>query len=120
MSWFNKPFYLPFQKKRSFIRTEENSVHLLMLCARPGKNWPSGSGEDDFKIRQCIFTMSLLSTLGKNVILNIIFIQGCLCQVLLKWTQWFLRKRWKLEKFAVTTTATAKTTTEKIRSEKLT
>ena len=27
-----------------------NSPHPRMLCAKFGKNWPSGSGEGDFKI----------------------------------------------------------------------
>ena len=38
----------------------------MMLCAMFGWNWPSGSGEEDFKYFQYNFTISLLFPLGKG------------------------------------------------------
>ena len=36
------------------------------LCAKFGRNWPSASGEKDFKFCYCIFTISESSPLGKR------------------------------------------------------
>ena len=57
--------------------------HQRIFCAKFGWNWPSGYGEKDFnKFHQCIFTISLLSPLGKVYGPSfehnwIPFIQGC-------------------------------------------
>ena len=40
------------------------SVALLLNCSKFGRNWPSGSGEDDF--RPSIFAISLLFPLEKE------------------------------------------------------
>ena len=49
-----------------FIWTNMNPLHPRMLYAKFGWNRPSGSGEEDFKIHQCIFTISKLFPLGKG------------------------------------------------------
>ena len=41
-----------------FIWTNLNPLHPRMLCAKFGWKWLSGSGEEDFKFHQCIFTIS--------------------------------------------------------------
>ena len=38
-----------------FIWTNLNPLHPRMLCAKFGWNWPSGSGEEDFKISSMYF-----------------------------------------------------------------
>ena len=62
-----------------------------------GRNWPNGSGEEDLKLRQCIFTFSLLS-LENGGALNFNKLQSsspidALCKVRLKLAQWFLKRR---------------------------
>ena len=39
--------YLPLEKCMAFILTNLNPHHLRMLCAKCGRNWPSGSWEDE-------------------------------------------------------------------------
>ena len=68
---------LLYPRKRSFggyivilmfkvVWTNMNPLHSRMLCVKFGWNWHSGSGEEDSKFHQCIFTISLLSPLGKG------------------------------------------------------
>ena len=49
-----------------FIWTNLNLIHPMMLCVKFGWNWPCGSGEEDFQNFNNIFTLSLLSPLGKG------------------------------------------------------
>jgi hypothetical protein len=49
-----------------FIWTNLNSLHPRIICTMFDWIWHSGSGEDSFFICQCIFTLSLLSPLGKG------------------------------------------------------
>ena len=56
------PCYHPWKRIWPFIWTNLNPLHPRMLCAKFGRNWPSGSGEKDFKI----FAISLLSPLRKG------------------------------------------------------
>ena len=48
----------PWKRVGSFIWRNFNPFHPRMLCAKFGWNWPSGSGEEDFKFCQCIFAIS--------------------------------------------------------------
>ena len=58
--------YLPLERAGPFIYSNLNSLNPRMHCAKFGWNWPWGSGEEDFFFRQCIFTISYLSPLGKE------------------------------------------------------
>ena len=51
--------------KWSFICESLSSLHIRMLCAKFGGNWPSGFGVEDFKFYQHIFPNQLLPPLGK-------------------------------------------------------
>ena len=65
------------------------------------------------------FALSLLPPLGKGPVLS--FVQtwiSSFCQVWLKFTQWFWRRRWKCKKF--TEIRPDRRTTDNRRSEKLT
>ena len=41
----------PLKRPGPFIWTNLNPLHLRMLCAKFGWNWPSGSGEDDENVK---------------------------------------------------------------------
>ena len=94
----------PWKSMGPFLWTKLNSLHPRMLCAKFGSNWPSGSGEKDFlKFYQYIFTLLLVSPLGKRTwsfiwIIKIPITQGCLYQVPLKLAMWLWRRRkmWKV------------------------
>ena len=38
----------PWKRVEPFVRIQLDPLHPRMLCNKFGKNWPSGSGEDDF------------------------------------------------------------------------
>ena len=48
-----------------------------MFCAKFGWNWPSGSGDEDFKLRKSIFTILWLSHAPSFEHIWIPFTQGC-------------------------------------------
>ena len=50
--------YLLFENWFVLIYKTLSPLHPIMLCAKFGWNWPSGSGEEIFKFHQCIFTIS--------------------------------------------------------------
>ena len=43
--------YLPMEKGGPFIWTNLNPLHPMMLCAKFGWNWPSGSGQKDENVK---------------------------------------------------------------------
>ena len=43
--------YLPWKRAGPFIWTNLNSLHPRMLCAKFGRNWRSGSGEEDENVK---------------------------------------------------------------------
>ena len=45
----------PWKRAGPFIWTNLNPLHLRMLCAKFGWNWPNGSGEEDFLILSMYF-----------------------------------------------------------------
>ena len=45
----------PLKRAGPFIWTKLNPIHPRMFCIKFSWNWPSGSGEEDFKFCQCIF-----------------------------------------------------------------
>ena len=56
----------PWKRAGSFIWTNLNPHHPRMFCAKFDRNWHSDSWELDFKVRQCLFAISLLSPLGNG------------------------------------------------------
>ena len=82
-----------------FIWTNLNPFHPRMLCAKIGWNWPSGFGEEYFKISDSVFSLfhnNLPLEKGKALHLNKLESPSSkdgLCQVWLKLTQWFWRRR---------------------------
>ena len=81
-----------------------NPLHPRMLCAKFGRKWLSGSGEEVFfKFRQCIFAIFYYLSLKMSGILILNKLESpspkdALCQVWLKLAQWFWRRRWLSEK----------------------
>ena len=106
-----------------FIWTNLNPLHLRMLCAKFGWNWPSGSGEEE------IFNLVNVFSLFRNYLplekvgafhlnkLESPSPKDALSQVWLKLTQWFWRKRWESKQC---TPKQRRRTTDKFWSEKLT
>ena len=102
----------PWERAGPFIWTKLNPLHPMMLCAKFGWNWPSGSGEKDFKISSMSFHYFVIISPWERAGP---FIwtkrespspKDALCQVLLKLAQWFWRRWWKCEKLTMTTTTT--------------
>ena len=50
----------PGKRTGSFIWTNLNSLHLRMLCAKFGLNWPTGSGDEDENVKR--FTTTTTTT----------------------------------------------------------
>ena len=50
----------PWKRAEPFIWTNLNHLHSLMLCAKFSWNWPSGSGEEDWKCEK--FTTTTMTT----------------------------------------------------------
>ena len=87
----------PWKRAGPFIWTNLNPLHPRMPCAKFGWNWLSGFGEEVFKFRQCIFSISEFSPFGKGGGLHLNKLESpspkdALCQVWLKLAQWFLRR----------------------------
>ena len=116
----------PWKRPGPFIWI--NPLYPIMLCAMFSWNWSSGSWKEDFFNFVNVFLLFrnyLPLDIGGALHLNKLESpspKDTLCQVWLKLTQWFLRRRWKCEKFTTTTTTptTTTTTTDKYWSEKLT
>ena len=98
----NKKTWIPF--------TQGNFVPSLveigpLLCAKFGWNWPSGSGDEDFKISSMYFRyLCNYVPFEKGGALHLNKLESpspkdALCQVWLKLAQWFWRRIWKCEKF---------------------
>ena len=61
-----------FEKCVALHLNKLNSLHLRMIYAKLGWNWPSGPEEEIFKFIRCIFTFSWLSpVLKKGVALRL-------------------------------------------------
>ena len=107
-----------------FIWTNLNPLHPMMLWAKFGCNWLSGSGEEDFFNFDNVFSLFRnYLPLEKGGALHLKKLESplpkdALCQVWLKLAQWFWIRRWKCEKF--TDRRTDRQTTDKRWSEKLT
>ena len=100
-----------------FIWTNLNPLHQRMHCAKFGLNWPSGSEDNRFSL----FLNYLSLEKGRALHLNKLEFpspKDALCQVWLKLTQWFWRRRWKCEKLRQC--QQQRRTTDKFWSEKLT
>ena len=78
----------PWYKMWPFSWTNLNPLHPRILCAKFGRSWPNGSGED-FKFHQCVFGISSSSPLGN---LESQLLMDALCQILLKLAHWLLRR----------------------------
>ena len=80
-----------------------NPIHLRMLCAKFGWNWPGGSGEEDIlKVVNLFLLFPKYLLFGKGVPLHLNKLESpstwdTLCKVWLKLAQWVWR-RWKCEK----------------------
>ena len=94
--------YLPLEKGWAIYLDNLISPHPLMLCAKFGWNWLSGSGEEDFLISSMFFsTISYICNyppLEKGGALHLNKLKSpspkdALCQVWLNLTQWFWRRR---------------------------
>ena len=112
--------YLSWKRALTFIFTNLNPNHPGMLCAKFGLTMPSGSGEEDFFNVYSLSCNFLPFEKGVALYLNKIWIpitHKSLCQVWLKSSQWFMRRRWKCEKFTYGQTDIR---TDNKRSEKLT
>ena len=101
-----------------------------MLCAKFGWNWPSGSGDEDFKYLEYKITISILSPLGERRGPSfeqtwIPSTQGCFVTCLVEIGPVDLEKKSKIGKVhrqrnRQTDTQTDKQTMDDRRSEKLT
>ena len=89
----------------SFIWTIFSPYHPRMLCATFGWNWPSASGEENFRNTSNIISLFCnYLPLEKGVALHLYKLESpspkeALCQVWLKLVEWLWRRRWKCEKF---------------------
>ena len=101
-----------------FIWTNLNSLHPRMLCDMFGWNWPTGSGEDDFKILSMYFCYFVIispwkrtSPFSEQTWIPGPFTQGCFVPSLVEIGLLVLEERTKKWKF---------TTEDTFWSEKLT
>ena len=89
----------PWKRVWPFIQRNMNPYHPRMLCAKFGKNWPSGSGEEYFyKLVNVISLFRNYLLLEKGMALHLNKLESsspkdALCQVWLKLALWFLRRR---------------------------
>ena len=100
-----KPIIYFMKIELFFIWTNLNPLHQSMHCAKFGLNWPSGSEDNRFSL----FLNYLSLEKGRALHLNKLEFpspKDALCQVWLKLTQWFWRRRWKCEKFTTMPTTT--------------
>ena len=54
------------KRARPFIWTNLNPLYPMMLCAKFGWNWPSGSGEEEFLISSMYFRYFVIISLWKK------------------------------------------------------
>ena len=97
----------PWKRVWPFIWTYLNSNHPRMFCAKCWWNWPSGSREENFLNFVNVFSLfRYYFPLKKGAALHMNKLESpspkdALCQVWLKLTKRFMRRRWK---FMTTTT----------------
>ena len=98
--FFTMWYYLPFKKGLALHKIKlECSLSNFNLCQVWLKYWPRISEEKDVWICQCIFAISHLTPIGKwHWLLWSAFCLRMLCQVWLKMTQCFWRRRLKSKK----------------------
>ena len=88
-----------------FIWTNLNTLYPMMLCVKFLRNWPSGSGGEDFLNVVNVFLLFhnyLPLEKGVNLHLNKLEFplpKNALCQVWLKLAKWFWRRRRNCGKF---------------------
>ena len=122
-----------FSKRRKKPIIYFMRIEWFFIWTNLGWNWSNGSWEKDFFLNYVniflLFRNYLPLEKGGALHLNkleFLSPKYASCQVWLKLTRWFWRRRWKIEKFTTTTTTptttTPTTTTNngKIWSEKLT
>ena len=117
----------PWKRAGLFIWTNLNPLHPRMLCAKFGWNWPSGSGEEDFKMSSMYFRYFVIISLGKGRGPSfeqtwIPFTQGCFVPSLIEIGPVVLEKKTKMWKVYDNDNNDydGQRTTDKFWSEKLT
>ena len=89
----------PRKRAGPFIWTTLNPLHPRMLCAKFGRNWLRGSGEEDFLISSKYFHHFVIISPWKRAGAHHLnkfespSPKDALCQVWLKLAQWFWRRR---------------------------
>ena len=63
--------YLPLVKNWAFFRTNLNPINPKILCVKFHWNWPTGSGEEIFKICQCFLQFCNYFPLEKGRVLRL-------------------------------------------------
>ena len=102
-----------------------NTLFQGRLCTKFGWNWLNGSWEEDFQILSIYFCYLVIISTWKwawpFILINLNPLQPrILCfKVWLKLARWFLRRRWKCEKFT-DRRQMDRWTTDNMRLEKLT
>ena len=89
----------PWKRVKPFVWTNLNPLHPRIHCAEFGWNWSSGSGVEYFSNLSMYFNYFVIK--GRAFHMNNLEFDA-FCQVWLKLTQWFWRRRWKCEKFMTT------------------
>ena len=99
-------YYLPLEKDGTIHLNNLNPLYPRMFRAKFDWNWPSGSGEEDFKNFVNVFLLFLYQLPSKKGRSLQTFKkiespspEDALCQVWLKLVQWLWRRSWKCEKF---------------------
>ena len=89
----------PWKMVWPFIWTNLNPLHLRMLCVKFGCNRPSGSGEDFVNVFSLFCNYLSLDTGGPFIWTNLNSLYPRMLCAKLKLAKWFLRRRWKCNKF---------------------
>ena len=117
--------YLPFEKGVALQYCNLKPLYPRMLCVKFGWNWPSGSGEEDFKNSSMYFRSFLIISPWKRarpfIWINFnAFHPRMLCANFgWNWPQWFWRRR-SVKSLQRQRRRKRRRTTDKLWSEKLT
>jgi hypothetical protein len=118
----------PLKRTWTLICTILHFLYLRIICIKFNWNLPGGSGEEYYlKFSVNFYSFALISPWGRGLsfictILNALCLR-MMCQVWLKLAKRFWRRSWKCKSLTdrhQTDGQTARRTTEKRRSEKLT
>ena len=104
MYFHNFVIISPLKRVGPFIWTNLNSLHPRMLCAKFGRNWLSGSVDEDFLISSMYFHYFVIISLWKRAgppfeQTWIPFIQGCFVPSLVEIGKVMLEMKMKMWKF---------------------